>query len=106
MSINDDILYKIDSEIEKDKEVVKLRKEIERLNQEIIGLNNCIIKFHTEFCNKQAKINRLNNIIDKIELALELNIEDLKENSEMKSRVDEDMEILRFIKELKGSDKE
>lgn len=66
MSINDDILYKIDSEIGKDKEVVKLRKEVERLNQEIIALNNCIIKFHSEFCNKQAKINRLNNIINEI----------------------------------------
>lgn len=64
MSINDDILYKIDSEIGKDKEVVKLRKEVERLNQEIIGLNNCIIEFHSEFCNKQAEINRLNNIIN------------------------------------------
>ena len=52
------------------------------------------------------EIERLNNIIDKIELALELNIEDLKDNYEMQSRIDEDKEILRFIKELKGSDKE
>lgn len=33
MSINDDILYKIDSEIGKDKEVIKLKREIERLNK-------------------------------------------------------------------------
>lgn len=64
MTINDDILYKIDSEIGKDKKVVELQREIERLNQEIRGLNNCIIEFHSEFCNKQAEINRLNNIIN------------------------------------------
>lgn len=49
----------------------------------------------------EYEIERLNNIIDKIELALELNIKDLEEMSEMKSRVDEDKEILRFIRELK-----
>lgn len=64
MNINDDILYKIDSEIGKDKKVVELQREIERLNQEIRCLNNCIIEFHSEFCNKQAEINRLNNIIN------------------------------------------
>lgn len=63
MSINDDILYKIDSEIGKDKKVVELQREIERLNQEIRCLNNCIIEFHSEFCNKQTEINSLNNII-------------------------------------------
>ena len=67
MSVNDDILFKIDSEIGKDKKVVELKKEIDRLNQEIIGLNNCIIEFHSEFCNKQAEINRLNNIINGME---------------------------------------
>lgn len=36
MSINDDILFKIDSEIDKDKKVVELRKEIE----ELINSNN------------------------------------------------------------------
>ena len=41
-------------------------KEIDRLNQEIIGLNNCIIEFHSEFCYKQAEINRLRSIIKEV----------------------------------------
>lgn len=64
LNINDDILYKIDSEIGKDKKVVELQREIERLNQEIRCLNNCIIELHSELCNKQTEINRLNNIIN------------------------------------------
>ena len=51
-------------------EINKKENEIERLKKEIIGLNNCIIEFHSEFCNKQAEINRLNNIINELEKEL------------------------------------
>lgn len=105
MSINDDILYKVDSEIGKDKKVVELRKEIERLNRKIMGLNNCIIEFHSEFFNKQTEINRLNNRIEKA-------IDFLKENA----CIDEDVEYfcddLRYddcktlLEILRGVDKE
>lgn len=54
-----------------------------------------------DISNLEIEIERLNNIIDKIELALNFNIEYLQEFNEMKSRIDEDKEILRFIKELK-----
>lgn len=45
--------------------------EIDRLNQEIIGLNNCIIEFHSEFCYKQAEINRLHSIIKEVRKYIE-----------------------------------
>lgn len=54
-----------------------------------------------DISNLEIEIERLNNIIDKIELSLNFNIEYLQEFNEMKSRIDEDKEILRFIKELK-----
>ena len=102
MSINDDILYKIDSEIGKDKEVVKLKREIDRLNQEIIGLNNCIIEFHSEFCYKQAEINRLNNIINELERYI--NEEYIYDELGMK--IFDASELQDKLQELKGSDKE
>jgi len=83
-------------------------KKIERLNKEIIGLNNCIIEFHSEFCNKQAEINRLNNIINEIEKHLQNEIS--KGRSEynvwLMGCYDEDREILDKLHELKGVDKE
>lgn len=116
MTINDDILYKIDSEIGKDKKVVELQREIERLNQEIRCLNNFIIEFHSEFCNKQAEINRLNNIINELEKYCNEEIEDYDKHINSKFITDiareqyegekvcfEDM--LGKLQELKGSDK-
>ena len=52
------------------------------------------------------EIERLNNIIDKLEFNLKLNIEDLEENGFSEARIDEDKEILRFIEYLQVSDKE
>ena len=105
MNINDDILYKIDSEIGKDKKVVELQREIERLNQEIRGLNNCIIGFHSEFCNKQAEINRLNNIINEFEVELkwQRKVSLLLNEAFAVSRIDV---VLNKLQELKGVDKE
>ena len=57
MSINDDILYKIDSEIGKDKEVIKLKKEIERLK-------NIINEIEKERCNLYNANGLLENAID------------------------------------------
>ena len=58
MSINDDILYKIDSEIAKDKEIVKLKREIERLGNELqIQIEDNV---------------RLNEYIEELEKELEL----------------------------------
>ena len=107
MSINADILYKIDSEIGKDKKVVELQREIERLNQELRGLNNCIIEFHSEFCNKQAEINRLNNIINEFEDILKRNIKAC--NNKFENMFDRNYrrlileEKLEQLQELKGS---
>ena len=94
----------------------KKDKEIERLNQEIRGLNNCIIEFHSEFCNKQAEINRLNNIINELEKYCNEEIEDYDKHINSKFITDiareqyegekvcfEDM--LGKLQELKGSDK-
>ena len=107
MSINADILYKIDSEIGKDKKVVELQREIERLNQELRGLNNCIIEFHSEFCNKQAEINRLNNIINELEKESYLGmIENQNNNDFAKGLYTAYKYINDTLQELKGSDKE
>ena len=94
----------------------KKDKEIERLNQEIRGLNNCIIEFHSEFCNKQAEINRLNNIINELEKYCNEETEDYDKHINSKFITDiareqyegekvcfEDM--LGKLQELKGSDK-
>lgn len=56
--------------------------------------------------NLEREVERLNNIIDKLEFNLKLNIEDLEENGFSEARIDEDKEILRFIEYLKVSDKE
>ena len=105
MNINDDILYKIDSEIGKDKKVVELQREIERLNQEIRCLNNCIIEFHSEFCNKQAEINRLNNIINELEHDFESYELEYLQDTYQGSLADFIETELERIQELKGSDK-
>lgn len=80
--------------------------EIEQLTISLQAQEELTTSWYNKTKQQNDEIERLNNIIDKIELALELNIEDLKDNYEMQSRIDEDKEILRFIKELKGSDKE
>lgn len=82
-------------------------KEIEKLNKEIIGLNNCIIEFHSEFCNKQAEINRLNNIINELEKDIDLELYKTRANNEYNKGL---FNAFRYVKnklqELKGSDKE
>ena len=55
---------------------------------------------------QNEEIERLNNIINAIEKALKDNIEELEEHQLSRDRIDEDKNILRFIQELKGSDKE
>ena len=87
-------------------------EEIERLNQEIRGLNNCIIEFHSEFCNKQAEINRLNNIINELEEDFERKIQSCTIEAETTTNdfycrlhIATLKRWLNKIKELKGSDK-
>ena len=65
-ALADDVVKLIEQYLKKD-------KKIKRLNQEIIGLNDCIIEFHSEFCNKQAEINRLNNIIKEVRKYIDKN---------------------------------
>jgi predicted RNase H-like nuclease (RuvC/YqgF family) len=67
VSINDDILYKIDSEIEKDKEVVKLKREIERLGNELQIQIEDNVRLNEYIEEKYKEIERLNNIINDYE---------------------------------------
>ena len=101
--------FNLNTEVEiiEDKEIIK-DKEIERLNKEIIGLNNCIIEFHSEFCNKQAEINKLNNIINELEHHLYQEWLEWKDSDceSIYSRAGEDKAIYDYLQELKGSDKE
>lgn len=72
------------------------------INNRVVMLNQNGINKVVEIIKKKDKeIERLKKIIDKIELALELNIEELEEYQLSKDRIDEDKNILRYIKELK-----
>ena len=75
MSINDDILWKIDSEIGKDKKVVELRREIERLKiiEEKYKDSQLYIK------DFKDEIERLNNIIKEFEKILNYDIDESEE---------------------------
>ena len=53
----------------------------------------------------KQKIEKLNNIINELEKGIKENIEELEEHQLSRDRIDEDKEILRFLQELKGSDK-
>lgn len=58
-----------------------------------------------EYKQQKEEIERLNNIINELEKGIKENIEELEEHQLSRDRIDEDKEILRFLQELKGSDK-
>ena len=55
---------------------------------------------------KDKEIERLNNILKALEKGIKDNIAELENLTFSYDRIDEDKEILRFLQELKGSDKE
>lgn len=61
------------------------------------------LKLFVEVARKE--IERLNNIINELEKGIKENIEELEEHQLSRDRIDEDKGILRFLQELKGSDK-
>ena len=62
-------------------------------------------ELYIENQKKDKEIERLNNIINELEKGIKENIEELEEHQLSRDRIDEDKEILRFLQELKGSDK-
>lgn len=119
MSINDDILYKIDSEIGKDKEVVKLKRDIERLSElvekydkelthktkqyEFLRHNKNIIDTCIEICKEHIEECRLelNSIIRGDDLnyinACSIEFEVIRKNIEM---------VIEKIENLRGENSE
>ena len=72
-----------------------------------VNMNIYDIPIVVEQLEKENKeIERLNNIINELEKGIKENIEELEEHQLSRDRIDEDKEILRFLQELKGSDKE
>ena len=63
-------------------------------------------EYEEDSVDKDEEIERLNNIINELEKGIKENIEELEEHQLSRDRIDEDKEILRFLQELKGSDKE
>ena len=83
--------------------VLKREQEIKRLKQ----------KAQDDYENYQEIMSqvleqkdRLNNILKALEKGIKENIAELEEHQLSKDRIYEDKEILKFIQELKGSDKE
>ena len=83
--------------------VLKREQEIKRLKQ----------KAQDDYENYQEIMSqvleqkdRLNNILKALEKGIKENIAELEEHQLSKDRIDEDKNILRFLQELKGSDKE
>ena len=77
--------------LENESQIFELKKE-EIINQKLK--------------EKDKEIKRLNNIINELEKGINENIEELEEHQLSRDRIDEDKEILRFLQELKGSEKE
>ena len=82
--------------------VLKREQEIKRLKQ----------KAQDDYENYQEIMSqvleqkdRLNNILKALEKGIKENIAELEEHQLSKDRIDEDKNILRFLQELKGSDK-
>ena len=105
---------------EKTKELEDTRKELRSEKEAFIKMYNQYVEEKeeaeklTKIEQEHQKINgklreenkKLSNIIEAIEKALKDNIEELKDLTFSYDRINEDKEILRFIQELKGSDKE
>lgn len=84
-------------------ELEMANKKLEEKDKAIIGLNNTIIELHSVICRQQAKINRLNNILNELESYLEQQWLEWKDsyNEEIVAMANEDKAILDKLKELK-----
>ena len=101
--------YEEDS-VDKDEEIERLNKELETLKQPQVFIDTQDMEerygeeLYKEYLEKENK--RLNNIINELEKGIKENIEELEEHQLSRDRIYEGKEILRFLQELKGDDKE
>ena len=111
--MNDDILWKINSEIGKDKKVVELRKEIEDLtNSNNFWKRKCsemgiaLKTYEKGRYQEHLENERLNSIINELEDSIVGKINVLYQVRGQSNAIQELSILLRQLQELKGDDKE